>query len=341
MREIAAIPTINAEAIHSDSGRARELLAARINNAALDTGMFYVTELGIDSTAVYDLSAQFHAMPLAYKRQYDIGMGMRHAGYVPLTEKGMYDDEGKRRRYESFDLSLETVSDDVGGNIFNGPLRWPDLPHFKEVVYRFFCGLIEVSRQISVIMEIALELEPGTIVSRMTHPCSQLRLLHYIENSDSPDLRDVNMGAHTDYECFTILHQEGPGLQSQLRSGRWVDIPPVAGSVVINIGDMLECLTNGYWKSNAHRVLNNGNERYSIPFFSSLDFNAKIAPLPRFVEANDGFSEYKELIAGEHLLEQVTRDFSYLRELHSTGKLSLRNGIPDRNPFQYTVKEID
>ncbi|MFM0069267.1 isopenicillin N synthase family dioxygenase [Paraburkholderia aspalathi] len=339
MREKSVIPTINTEAIHSDLGRARELLAAKINNAARDSGIFYATGLGIDPSPVYDQSARFHAMPLIYKESYCIGMDMRHAGYVPLTEKGLYGDEGKHRRYESFDVSLETISGKVGENIFNGPLRWPDLPGFKDVVYHFFCGMIEVSRELSTIVEIALNMEPGTIVSKMTHPASQLRLLHYIENNDRPDLKDANMGAHTDYECFTILHQDSPGLQTQLRNGEWVDVPPVEGATVINIGDMLECITNGYWKSNAHRVLNSGKERYSIPFFSSLDFNARIAPLSRFIEAHNGPNEYKEIIAGEHLLEQVTRDFSYLRKLHGSGRLPLRHGIPAGNPFQYTVKE--
>ncbi|PVX70895.1 2-oxoglutarate-Fe(II)-dependent oxygenase superfamily protein [Paraburkholderia unamae] len=280
-------------------------------------------------------------MPLDYKESYRIGADMRHAGYVPFTEKGLYGDEGKRRRYESFDLSLETVSDDVGSNIFNGPLRWPDLPGFRNVVYRFFCDMIDVSREFSTIIEISLDMEPGAIVSKMSHPASQLRLLHYIENNDALDLKDTNMGAHTDYECFTILYQDSPGLQAQLRNGAWIDVPPVDGALVVNIGDMLECLTNGYWKSNAHRVINTGKERYSIPFFSSLDYNSKIAPMERFILASDGLREYKEIVAGEHLLEQVTRDFSYLRKLHVSGQFELRNGMPSENPFQYTVKELD
>ncbi|MFD1558499.1 isopenicillin N synthase family dioxygenase [Paraburkholderia silviterrae] len=339
MENTFTIPIINSEAIYSDSGRAREALANKINDAAVNFGMFYITGLGIDPSSVREQSEIFHSMPSAYKDRYRIGTGMRHAGYVPLTEKGLYGDEGKRRRYESFDLSLETVSAEVGNNIFNGPINWPDLPSFKDIVYIFFCNMIHISRELSTVIEMSLDVEPGAIVSKMNHPSSQLRLLHYIENGDPPDITDTNMGAHTDYECFTILYQDSPGLQAQIRNGAWVPVPPIVDAFVVNIGDMLECLTNGYWKSNSHRVINTGKERYSIPFFSSLDFNSKISPHSRFATQKHGMTKYREIVAGYHLLEQVTRDFTYLRELHEAGDLELPNGMPSENPFQYTVDE--
>lgn len=293
--------------------------------------------LGIDCSKVYEKSKEFHSKTKLYKENYLIGMNMRHAGYVPFSEKGMYSDEIGRRRYESFDLSLEKKHDNNELNIFNGPINWPDIHEFRNIVYKYFTDMIYLSGEISKIMEISLKVEPGSIHSKMTHPTSQLRLLHYIENDDSTHRQDMNMGAHTDYECFTILHQDSPGLQSQTRQGIWVDVPPIEKTFVMNIGDMLECLTNGYWKSNAHRVINRQKERFSIPFFASFNFNESVAPLKEYANRGDSSIVYKKIIAGEHLLEQVARDFTYLRNLNSSGDIKLQNGLPDSNFFQATV----
>ena len=99
--------------------------------------------------------------------------------------------------------------------------------------------------------------------------------------TDSPGI-----GAHTDYECFTILLPTAPGLEVLNGAGDWIDVPLVDNAFVINIGDMLEVLSNGTYMATAHRVRNVAEERYSFPMFCNLDYDTVIAPLPELVSAD-------------------------------------------------------
>jgi isopenicillin N synthase-like dioxygenase len=105
------------------------------------------------------------------------------------------------------------------------------------------------------------------------------RIFHY-----PPQLRDDDgwgVGEHTDYGLLTLLAQDdNAGLQVHTRGG-WVDAPPIAGTFVCNIGDMLDRLTGGFYRSTPHRVRNTtGKERLSYPFFFDPDFTAEVPPLP-------------------------------------------------------------
>jgi len=81
------------------------------------------------------------------------------------------------------------------------------------------------------------------------------------------------MGAHTDYEVFTMIHQTSPGLVAFDRSSKtWMPMPVFKNTLLIIAGDMLELMTSGSIKSLLHRVSSNGEERYSFPFFMNLDF---------------------------------------------------------------------
>jgi isopenicillin N synthase-like dioxygenase len=340
------IPIIDVSAIYTNSIQKKEDLAKQINHAAISTGVFLIKGLNINTNDAYKYSKLFHSRPTRYKEKFTIGKNNRHAGYVPFSEKGLYQDEKHKRRYESFDLSLDLDLDEsnkeyLSGNIFYGPIYWPDIPKFKKVIYDYFLSMLDAGRKITSIMEIALGIEKNSLTSKMQNPTSQLRLLHYIKNDDPIDIEDANMGAHTDYECFTILSQDTKGLQSQTTNGDWIDIPIIKDTFVLNIGDTLECLTNGYWKSNSHRVINTKEERFSIPYFCALDYHTKIRPIEKFINKSNPEKNYEEIVAGEHLLAQVTRDFKYLRELHKKGMPFLSKKIPNSNPFQYTVNNIN
>jgi isopenicillin N synthase-like dioxygenase len=85
----------------------------------------------------------------------------------------------------------------------------------------------------------------------------------------------------------------------------------------------LEAWTNGVYKATLHRVVNHGRERYSIPYFAAADQDAVVGPLPQFV-TSDRPAGYGELVAGEHLLSQMVRDFSYMRSRIAAGEMPRR-----------------
>ena len=101
----------------------------------------------------------------------------------------------------------------------------------------------------------------------------------------------------------------------------------------MNVGDMLEVWTNGRFRATLHRVVNDGRERMSLPFFVAADYNAVIQPLEGLVQFGQQ-PRYEPIVAGHHLLGQLMRDFPYLRERHARGNLHVPFSIPDGNPFE-------
>ena len=114
-----------------------------------------------------------------------------------------------------------------------------------------------------------------------------IRLLHYPPLSPD-EAQDVNVGisAHTDFEAFTLMHQDSPGLQFMPASGEgWVDAPVRAGEFVVFVGDVLERFTNGELRATPHRVVRTPHARQSIVRFNAVTEDTLVAPLPQFVSA--------------------------------------------------------
>ena len=100
------------------------------------------------------------------------------------------------------------------------------------------------------------------------------------------------------------------------------------------LGDMLETWSNGHFISTLHRVVNSGEEQYSLPFFVAANYDAVIKPLPS-LERRKAPRTYPPIVAGEHLVKMLLRDFPYLRSRYLRGNLTLPvDGVPKLNPFE-------
>jgi isopenicillin N synthase-like dioxygenase len=152
----------------------------------------------------------------------------------------------------------------------------------------------------------------------VTRPPSKLRLIHYPFDDAAQDAPGI--GAHTDYECFTILLADKPGLEVMNDLGQWIDAPPVEDAFVVNIGDMLEVMTAGAFVATAHRVRKIQRERYSFPLFYACDYHTLIKPLPQFA---DGEQNYAPVAIGEHMWAQALQTYQYLRQRVADGQLAL------------------
>ena len=337
-RQAPSLPVVDIGPLLGNDPRARRRAAHALGRAAEEHGFLYVEGHGIEQRridAVYRQAAAWFRRPLEEKLGYYIGRSRNHRGYVPQSEQGLYADEGARH-YEAFDLALDLPADDPdvrGGHCLLGPNVWPDQAGFRATVSGYYDAVANVGRAMCRGFEIYLDLPEGTFTDAMKKPTSQLRLLHYRENRAVTASCDMNMGAHTDYECFTILHQGGPGLEVLSPDRRWIEATPVEGTFTVNIGDMMEAWTNGRLKATLHRVVNDGRERFSLPFFVAADYDAVVAPVPRLVPAGQR-PAYRPVRAGHHLLGQLLRDFPYLRERHARGMLRLPFPIPQGNPFE-------
>ncbi len=289
-----------------------------MGQAAREVGFFYVSGHGVDISLIeraYGAAEQFFGQPDHIKRADYIGDSLNHRGYVPFTEKGDYADE-VNRNYEAFDLALDLPHDDpdyLAGNLLLGPNVWPELAGFKETISEYYTAISSVGLAICSALELHLELKPGELTRQMSKPISQLRLLHYVRARATTDKKSVNMGAHTDYECLTLLHQRQKGLQVMTRGDEWIDVPVEPEAYVVNIGDMLEAWTNGAFRSTPHRVLNLSPERFSMPYFVAANHDALIQPFESLI-GPDNPSQYEGFLAGLHLERMLLRDFPYLRQ---------------------------
>jgi isopenicillin N synthase-like dioxygenase len=316
--EAANLPLIDVSTLRTDNSLNFAKTADLIGIAAREVGFFRIFNHGIDPhliDATYETAARFFALPDAIKLRSYIGLSSNHRGYVPFNEKGDYPDE-RHRRYEAFDSGLDLPADDpdyMVGNRVLGPNVWPEVEGFKEIITQYYRQISSLGRLICSALEMHLGLPAGSMTGLMSKPVSQLRLLHYVRPDKKIDQKSVNMGAHTDYECLTLLHTRNKGLQVMTQNDFWIDVPVDPTSFVVNIGDMMEAWTNGLLRSTPHRVLNLSAERFSIPYFVAADYGTVIQPFSQLVGEGQK-PNYQPFIAGEHLVNMLIRDFPYLRK---------------------------
>ncbi|MES2913481.1 MAG: 2-oxoglutarate and iron-dependent oxygenase domain-containing protein [Pseudomonadota bacterium] len=334
------LPLIDVGVLRRGSPAEVGRVAGRIGAAARDIGFFRVCNHGVHLDliqATYRAAEAFFSRPEDEKLQLYIGQSPNHRGYVPFSEKGDYADE-VHRNYEAFDLGLDLPQDDpdfLAGNPVLGPNVWPELAGFRATVSRYYAEVAQLGRLICSALELFLGLPKGAITDHMTKPVSQLRLLHYVRPDVTTDHGSVNMGAHTDYECLTLLHTRNEGLQVMAQDDRWIDVPVDQGVYVVNIGDMLEAWTNGILRSTPHRVVNRSRERFSMPYFVAANHDTVIRPFPQLL-LDGRRAKYEPFQAGAHLERMLLRDFPYLRRkqrLVVTDALE-GAGMTVSNPFE-------
>ena len=214
---------------------------------------------------------------------------------------------------------------------------WPDLPGFRETVGGYYEAVMALGRRLLRAFALALDLPEDAFAPMFTKPTSNLRLLHYpaSDAGGSSGRVRLGIGSHTDSECFTVLHQAKPGLQVMSVDGRWIDVPPVPGSFVVNVGDTLETWTNGLFVSGPHRVVGIDEERYSLPLFFAADFDTWVEPLAPFVTPERP-CRYRGFRSGEHILSEYAKGFRYLRELHRKGVIRLATPPSEASRYMRT-----
>jgi len=322
--DFSRLPLVDVSGLSSEDLGTRRRTASELDRAAQSAGFFYALHHGLSPELIAGLesaAADFFALPEAVKQRYYIGLSKNHRGYVPPGEEVFY--AGSKDTKEAFDLSLDLPANDpdyLAGNRLLGPNFWPgEVSAFRERVSAYYAAVTALGRRILRGFLLALDLPENHFDYVLQKPPSQLRLIHYPFNPDAADAPGI--GAHTDYECFTILHATRPGLEVLNARNEWVDAPPVRDAFVINIGDLLEVLSNGRWVSTAHRVRKVQEERYSAPLFFNLDYQAQIAPLPHL-----GVARYPSVTAGEHLLAQTAQSFTYMKEQIARGEMQMPTG---------------
>ncbi|MCW2649210.1 MAG: hypothetical protein QOE41_739 [Mycobacterium sp.] len=328
-----SVPVVDISVLQSPDPADWQPVASQLGRAAREVGFLYISGAGVSDALfdrLLDAAKQFFALPAEEKMRLYIGLSRCHRGYVPIGEEGP---TGKTPDLkEAFDTALDLPADDPdyrAGNPMLGPNVWADIPGFSEAVTAYYHAVLKVGQRLLRAFAVALGENPDTFARHATKTPSQLRLIHYPYNPDAEDREGV--GAHSDYECFTLLKPTAPGLEVLNGAGEWIDVPPIPGTFVVNIGDMLELWTNGEFIATTHRVRQVKEERYSFPLFFNVDYDTVVRPLARFASRDD--RPRPTLRAGEHLFAQTAQTFAYLRSRVGTGEVALPEGSVELGSF--------
>ena len=280
-------------------------------------GFAVVSDHGLDQgvidAAIGDAKA-FFALPDATKRAYhEPGTGGAR-GYTPFGVEAAKD--AKMVDLKEF---WHTGRELPEGHPYRKYMRanlWPsEVPAFRRDVYGMYEALDALGAKLLAAIARYLKLDDAYFEDKVRLGNSVLRLLHYPPvPADAPGVR---AGAHEDINVITLLlGAEEAGLQLLDRDGQWLSIAPPPGALVVNIGDMLQRLTNHVLPSTTHRVVNpaperRGFSRYSTPFFLHFEPEYEIRTLESCVSAENP-DRYPEGITAEDYLLQRLREIRLL-----------------------------
>jgi isopenicillin N synthase-like dioxygenase len=269
------------------SAAARTALARELDQACREFGFFYLVGHEIDvrsSDELMSLAREFFARGQAEKMQIHMSRGGRAwRGYFPVGgELTSGQPDLKEGLY--FGTELDDSDPRVRAGIpMHGRNLFPDVGRFRASVLGYMSALATAGQQVLSVMAEGLGLDADYFQRRYTgDPTVLFRIFRY--PPDEAAREGWGVGAHTDYGLLTLLQQDEVGGLQVLNRDRWLDVPPLAGSLVCNVGDMLERLTNGRYLSALHRAKNlSARERLSMVLFLDPAFDAKLEPLPGVV----------------------------------------------------------
>ncbi len=273
-----------------DSGLsgAREIAPA-LRLALRDVGFLVITNHGVPQDLIdrtFAEAKRFHDQSLEAKLA--VRMNAHNNGYMAMARYNVrtsrVSEVALPDMNEAFFIKRERPADDplaLAERRFAGPNEWPDgLPGFRETLLAYTDAVDGLGRRLLPAVALALDMPGDTFDAAFEESQFSFRLSHYPPVRRQPD--QYGIAPHTDANFMTFLAQSDmPGLQVQLASDEWWDVPYVPGSFVVNTGDMLHRWTNGRFRSTAHRVLPpRENHRYAIPYFFGPHMDTLISCLP-------------------------------------------------------------
>ena len=302
------IPGIDFAPMFTGSLSDRESLGEAVRDACTRVGFFYAQGHHVEPaiiTAAYEAAHEFFDLPLERKLAVDIKRSPNMRGYTSLLGENT-DPTARGDLHEGFDLALDLSQDDpdVKREVFGyGPNQWPsEIPAMRAALVAYHTAMRQFGAKVFQAFALALELDEEFFDRLTTKPMAHMRVLHYPSQDGPIDDRQIGIGAHSDYECFTILSTDDvPALQVLNSAGQWIMAPPLPGSFIVNVGDLMARWTNGYFTSTVHRAINrSGRRRYSIPFFFGTNSETVIEVLPT-CRGPSRPAQYPPITAGDYI----------------------------------------
>ena len=307
------IPVIDMGPLRNGSGATA--VGKALHQASQEVGFIYVTNHGIPD----DLIKRAHASALAFFRQPEevkdlVAISKSHRGWLRMGGAVM----GDGMPYDLKESFLWGTEDSAGNTPTDHPLRganmWPDgIAHFRDVSKTYFDQAHLVAYDLMRGFALGLGLEEGFFLSSAAKPLSRASYVYYPSQSALPQDGQYGAGPHTDFGVLTVLYQDSiGGLQVQDLAGGWIDAPPMDGTLVINVGDLLERWTGGAYRSTPHRVINaSGQERLSLVL--AYDPGPDTVIDAHQILGTNAVTVEDPISCGDYLIRRFERAFAYRR----------------------------
>lgn len=304
---IQNIPSLDLADFISDNIKRKNNFVELLGKAFTDIGFVAIKNHGIPENTIKNLYEKiefFFSLPTESKKKYEIENIGGQRGYTSFgKEHAKNSNEGDLKEFWHFGQGHnETNSNEFLENVFV-----EEIPEFLEIGNQSFKAFENTGIKLLNAIALYLGLEEHYFTNYVKNGNSILRPIHYPPISDKKTSA-VRAGEHEDINLITLLvGASADGLQVLNKNNKWINVTSVKDHIVVNVGDMLQRLTNGKLKSTTHRVINPVGEkvsesRYSIPFFlhpvSSM-------PLNCLENCIDEKKNFEDITAGEYLNERL------------------------------------
>ncbi len=318
-----SLPIIDISPLYGDEPDAWQAVAGHIDRACRQWGFFYIKGHPISPARIAEVlgnAQRFFALPVEEKLKIDITQTRHHRGYGAVATEQL-DPTKPSDLKETFDMGLHLPADHpevLAEKPLRGPNRHPDLNGWETLMEQHYRDMQALAQTLLRAMTLALGIERDFFDTRFNEPVSVLRLIHYPPRDTASCAEQQGAGAHTDYGCITLLYQDAAGgLQVRNVNGQWLDAPPIDGTFVVNLGDMMARWSNDRYLSTPHRVISPlGVDRYSMPFFAEPHPDTLIQCLPG-CQDDAHPPKYPTTTCAQFLLSRFADTYAYRREPHA------------------------
>ena len=305
---MSKIPALDMRRFDTD----RDAFVAELGAAYREWGFCGVSHHGISPQAIdgaYQVFKTFFALPESVKRKYHVPGAGGARGYTPFGIETAKDSQYPDLK-EFFHIGRE-LPPGSRYEQFMAPNIWPtEVAGFREQAYGLFETLDNLGLKVLSALALHIHLPEDFFVEPTRFGNSILRPIHYPPIT-SPDIPNVRAGAHEDINLITLLvGASAAGLEVKARNGEWVPFTADGDTIVVNIGDMLQRLSNHVYPSTTHRVVNPPGEaarqpRYSTPYFLHANPDYLIKTLPKCVDANNPDRYPQPITANDYLMQRL------------------------------------
>jgi isopenicillin N synthase-like dioxygenase len=286
------IPIVDVGAYLAGDIAAREQLAVDLRAIQESLGFYVIVNHGVPQDLIdrsFEQVADLFALPLDTKMDYRVDY--HHIGYIPdkatVLRWSKIADNKKKDLNEAWAFMRERTPDDpkVVANVrHRGLNKWPEeLPNFRPIILAYQENMAVLAQNMLPVYARALELPSDYFDKKFSHPEYYNRCAWY-PPADAEE-GQFSLAPHADHSSITYLPlMDVPGLEVMAPSGKWIEIEPLRGGIVVNTGEFLNRWTNGRFIATPHRVVPPKKDRYALTFFFNANDETVANPIPTCIE---------------------------------------------------------